>query len=192
MASYLGIDASLEGTGLSLVSGAGTVRRMTTVNPKGVRGMARLAMIKAATIDCLTQHSSSDPVAGAAIEGYAYNAVNQAFSLGEVGGVLRLLLHEHGIAYVDVPPVSLKKYATGSTQADKTAMMAAAVAAGVAPEDHNQADAYFLALIAATLSDGNELAHLRQRSKLEVVRSLTNPTRKKARRRPRRLVENPV
>lgn len=188
MPSYLGIDASLEGTGLCLVSIVGHVLRTTTVLPRGLRDMARLAMIKGETREFL----DSGDVAFVAIEGYAYGAINQAFSLGEIGGVLRLLIHEHGLSRVDVPPVSLKKWATGSHEADKDAMVAAAISAGARPGDHNQADAYFLARIALAISVQDPTARPRERSKLEVIRSLTSPSPKKVRPRPRRLVKNPV
>ncbi len=189
MSSYLGIDASLEGTGLCLVSSAGLVLRSATVLPRGLRDMARLAMIKAATLAFV----DGGDVAFVAIEGYAYGAVNQAFSLGEIGGVLRLLVHEeYDLSRVDVPPASLKKWATGSSAADKDAMVAAAVAEGARPGDHNQADAYFLAKIALALSVDDPVARPRERSKLEVIRSLVSPSPKKMRPRPRRLVKNPV
>ena len=189
MASYLGIDASLEGTGLCLVSVTGFVLRSTTVTSQGLRDMARLAMIKATTLAFI----DGGDVAFVAIEGYAYGAVNQAFSLGEVGGVLRLLVHEeYGLSRVDVPPANLKKWATGSSEASKDDMVAAAVADGVRLEDHNQTDAYFLARIALALSVDNLVTRPRERSKLEVIRSLTSPSRKKTRLRPRRLVKNPV
>lgn len=188
MPSYLGIDASLEGTGLCLVSDAGLVLRSMTVLPAGLRDMARLAMIKEATSAFIGEAD----VAYAAVEGYAFGAVNQAFSLGEVGGVLRLLVHERGIPRVDVPPVNLKKWATGRVEADKNAMVAAAIADCTRLSDHNQADAYFLARIALALSDNRPENRPRQRSKLEVLHSITSPSRKKTRVRPRRLVKNPV
>lgn len=189
MPSYLGIDASLEGTGLCLVSEVGFVLRSTTVLPRGLRDMARLAMIKAETLAFV----DGGDVAFVAIEGYAYGAINQAFSLGEIGGVLRLLVYEeYDLSRIDVPPASLKKWATGSSEADKEAMVAAAVADGAHPGDHNQADAYFLARIALALSVDDPVARPRQRSKLEVIRSLASPPRKKTRHRPRRLVKNPV
>ena len=192
MPSYLGIDASLEGTGLCLVSDVGLVLRSSTVLPAGLRDMARLAMIKAAVSAFIGDVHPSASVALAAVEGYAFGAVNQAFSLGEVGGVLRLLVHELGIPRVDVPPVNLKKWATGRVEADKSEMIAAAIADGACPGDHNQADAYFLARIALALSDDSPETRPRQRSKLEVLRSITSPPRKKTRARPRRLVKNPV
>lgn len=189
MPSYLGIDASLEGTGLCLVSAAGLVLRSMTVLPQGLRDMARLAMIKVTTRTFI----GGGDVAFVAIEGYAYGAINQAFSLGEVGGVLRLLVHEeYGLSRIDVPPASLKKWATGSSEASKDDMVVAAIAEGARPGDHNQADAYFLARIALALADDSPETRPRQRSKLEVIRSITSPSRKKSRPRPRRLVENPV
>jgi crossover junction endodeoxyribonuclease RuvC len=189
MPSYLGIDASLEGTGLCLVSAAGHVLRSVTVIPHGLRDMARLAMIKAATLAFV----DGGDVAFVAVEGYAYGAVNQAFSLGEIGGVLRLLVHEeYGLSRVDVPPASLKKWATGSSEADKDAMVAAAIAEGARPGDHNQADAYFLARIALAISVDDPVARPRERSKLEVIRSLVSPSPRRTRPRPRRLVKNPV
>lgn len=183
--SYLGIDASLEGTGLCLLCEDGSVKDMRTVRPGGLRGMARLALIKAAACELLRPMNQ---VRGAAIEGYAFGAVNQAFSLGEIGGILRLLMHEHEVPYVDVPPISLKKFATGSTHADKDDMIAAAKALGAQPEDDNQADAYHLAWLARAMALRPRLT----RVQLEVVHQLTSPTSKKARRRPRRLVSNPV
>lgn len=189
MPSYLGIDASLEGTGLCLVSAVGIALRSTTVPPHGLRDMARLAMIKAET----RAFVNGGDVAFVAIEGYAYGAVNQAFSLGEIGGVLRLLVYEeYGLSRIDVPPASLKKWATGSSEADKDAMVAAAIADGARPKDHNQADAYFLARIALALSVNDPVARPRERSKLEVIQSLANPSSKRTRPRPRRIVKNPV
>jgi Holliday junction resolvasome RuvABC endonuclease subunit len=188
MASYLGIDASLEGTGLCLVSDDDIVL-FKTVNPRGKRGMARLAMIKDEALKFFWRPKllGKAPIAGAAVEGYAYNAVNQAFSLGEVGGMLRLILHEHGVPYVDVPPASLKKFATGFASADKSAMIAAAKACDVSPEDDNQADAYHLAKVALALVERPA-----RRCQLEVIHQLTSPAKGKTRRQPRRLVENPI
>jgi Holliday junction resolvasome RuvABC endonuclease subunit len=183
MPTYLGIDSSLEGTGLSLVSVTGHEIRSETVST-GVRGVHRLAAIKQST-----QLFIPEDVVFAAFEGYAYHAVGQVFELGEVGGVLRLLVHERNISYVDVPPINLKKFATGSTSASKDQMVEAARAAGASPADDNQADAFFLAQIALACSGSAN--HLR-RSQMEVVHRLLNPEAKKPRRRARRLVKNAV
>lgn len=183
MPTYLGIDASLEGTGLCLITDAGHVVRMKTVST-GVRGVHRLAAIKQSA-----ELFIPNDVVFAAFEGYAYHAVGQVFELGEVGGVLRLLVHEHNISYVDVPPINLKKFATGSTAADKDEMVEAARQAGAQPSDDNQADAFFLACIA--LACRGRAPNLR-RSQMEVVHRLLHPPAKKTKRRARRLVKNAV
>lgn len=62
-----------------------------------------------------------------AIEGYAYGRPNQAHQLGELGGVVRVALHEAGIPVVVVPPASVKTYATGKGNASKDDVLLAAV-----------------------------------------------------------------
>lgn len=195
MPSYLGIDASLEGTGLCLVTPGGYVLQSTTVKVGKLRDMERLAHIKTVTTAFIARTQLSAPILHAAVEGYAFDAVNRAFALGEVGGMLRLILHEHRIPRVDVPPVNLKKWATGRHDAEKADMVAAAKAEGARLEnadDHNQADAYFLSRVALAVAVDNPTARPRERSKLEVIHSLIHPAPKKARPRPRRLVKNPV
>ena len=67
------------------------------------------------------------------------------FDIGELGGCVRFLLHRLGIPVVDVPPATLKKYATGRGNAPKDEMIAAAIRRfGFAGCDNNEADAYLL------------------------------------------------
>lgn len=183
MGSYLGIDASLTGTGLCLTTSIGTVVRLTTIDTDGLRGASRLKEIKR-----VADLFIPDDTVFAAIEGYAYHEVGRVFELGEVGGVLRLLVHERNIPYVEVPPASLKKFATGSSGASKAHMIDAAKEAGAIPVDDNQADAFFLARVAAAAhADGRGLKHRRE---VEVVHNLLHPKPKRSRKRPRRLVPN--
>jgi len=183
MASYLGIDSSLTGTGLCLVTSIGSVARLTTIETGALRGAPRLLEIKRVA----DLFIPADTIF-AAIEGYAYHEVGRVFELGEVGGVLRLLVHERNISYVEVPPASLKKFATGSSGASKEHMIEAAQSAGASPADDNQADAFFLARVAIAFhANGKGLKHRRE---VEVVHNLLHPRTKKTRRRPRRLVPN--
>ena len=50
---------------------------------------------------------------------------NRAFDLGELGGVLKLLVFEYRIPLLLVPPTCLKLYATGKGNADKGQVMVA-------------------------------------------------------------------
>lgn len=63
------------------------------------------------------------------------------------GGLLATLTawcEHHGIPYSGVPVGTIKKHATGKGNANKDAMIAAAVARGFTPVDDNEADALAL------------------------------------------------
>lgn len=65
--------------------------------------------------------------------------------LGEVGGIARVACFEAGINIVVVNPSTLKRFATGRGNADKEAMMAAAIRAGArASVNDDEADAFHL------------------------------------------------
>ena len=181
---YLGIDQSLNATGLCLVDDQGMVRESETVDPGKLRDVERLAFVKARVTSLLRRGAKF-----VAFEGYSYNSVGRVFELGEVGGVLRLVVFESGLKYVVLPPASLKKFATGNPEAEKEAMVDAAKEAGFNASDDNQADAFFLAQVARHY-------HLetspRKREQLEVLHALRFPKLKKPARRIRRIIKNAI
>lgn len=180
---YLGVDPSLNGTGLCSITDDGSVVHLATVDPGEARSEARLDIVERAVKSFLDQGG-----AVVAIEAYAYHAVgDQVFQLGEVGGVVRLLAFRSGIPYFVVNPMLLKKFATGSSSAEKDDMIAAAKALGARPGDDNQADAFFLARVALVSARPTATKFRRE---LEVVHRLRNPPPKKNPRRVRRLVPN--
>jgi crossover junction endodeoxyribonuclease RuvC len=65
----------------------------------------------------------------AVVEGYSYGsprgAGSQAHSIGELGGVFRLLCYRRAIPLAVVAPTQLKKYATGKGNATKDEVVAA-------------------------------------------------------------------
>lgn len=108
-------------------------------------GMERLAWIR--------EHLAVDYCATAdlvVIEGYSFGSgraggTTHAHALGELGGAVRLELWDRGIPYVDVPPASLKKYATGRGNANKEQVLVAAVRRlDYQGADPNEADALWL------------------------------------------------
>lgn len=183
---FLGIDQSLNATGLCTISEAGDVVTAKTIDPEGRVGGERLVYIKRAVESVL------DGIGFAAIEGYAYGSVGRVFELGEIGGVLKTLLTERQVKYVIVPPILVKKFATGSTSAAKEEMVLAARESGDKSfylSDDNQADAYFLAKIARAYVRGAD----RRRCEMEVIHSLKSPLPKtKSRGRARRLIKSAV
>lgn len=84
-----------------------------------------------------------------AIEGYSLGkgpaGALSKIRLGEVGGLARVMLLHLDIPFVEIPPTSLKRWATGNGHADKGAMIAAARASGArGPVNHDEADAWHL------------------------------------------------
>jgi crossover junction endodeoxyribonuclease RuvC len=181
---FLGIDQSLTGTGLCVLSAAGKLVSSALVTPDHLRDGARLVFIKKAVASMLSG------VEFVAMEGYSYNSVGHVFELGEIGGVLKVLLVEHEISYIIVPPVLVKKFATGTTHADKDAMLSAAIRRGHDfGKNDDQADAFFLAHIALAYAK-NTAQH---RCEMDVLRTLRSPPKdKKPKRRARRLIQNAI
>ena len=68
-----------------------------------------------------------------------------AVVIGMVHGAVRAQLNDIGTPYAVVPPATLKKYATGKGNADKTAMaLALFKRTGLELADDNQVDAWWL------------------------------------------------
>lgn len=80
------------------------------------------------------------------IEGYSFASKGRAVvSLGELGGTVRLHLHQNGVPYAEIPPSCRAKLATGKGNAGKDEVLAAAIRRlGYAGHDHNEADALWL------------------------------------------------
>lgn len=129
-----GADLSMTATGL--VYGDG-VFMPQTIKTKGTKDV-RLVFIKDEVV--AYAHDSALVL----IEGF----LNKSFSAGITGmvhGAVRSGLIEAGLPYATFPPTSLKKYATGSGNADKTAMALAAYKRGdVEFSNDNECDAWWL------------------------------------------------
>jgi Holliday junction resolvasome RuvABC endonuclease subunit len=142
----VGLDLSLRHAGIAYPDGVTTV-----VNPKKLTGPQRWACIW----DDIAQAWLPDVPDLAVIEGYAYAAAGSAlFDLCELGGLVRWELHRAGVPWIVIPPTSLKKYATGSGVATKTAMVIAARdRLGYEGTDDNEADALWLRAMGLDLLD---------------------------------------
>lgn len=137
--SVLGIDQSLTGTGVySTATDSGM-----TIDPGKAREGARLSLIEGRVRELLERDRPQLVV----IEGYGYGTTQNREALGELGGVLRMLFHRRVQPYLVIPPASLKLFATGHGNADKKQMVEAAAATGRIFRDHNQADAFWLAMV---------------------------------------------
>lgn len=107
--TLIGIDLSLTSTGIS-------VNNTTSLILTSTKGAERLFVISRK----LKEIIETEKVDVAIIEGYSFASRNsQAHSIGELGGVVRMMLWEKSIPYVEVPPTSRAKFATGKGNASK-------------------------------------------------------------------------
>ncbi|MFG3276189.1 Holliday junction endonuclease [Streptomyces luteogriseus] len=128
----LGLDLSIAATGYALPDGQ-------TGTFKGPwKGDWRLVAIKTAVA------GHADAIDLAVIEDLPTHA-KAAGITGMVHGAVRAVLLEAGVPYALITPATLKAYATGKGNADKTAMAIAALKrTGREFPDDNQCDAFWL------------------------------------------------
>lgn len=137
--NVIGLDLSISATGIALADGTCRTYRPTNGPADPSRRLHELvqrigARIRAQRADL------------AVIEGYNPRGV-QGFTmvrLAELGGAIRVVLHEEVIPFVEIAPKSLKLFAAGDGDATKTHMMNAARALGATVENDNEADAWLL------------------------------------------------
>jgi Holliday junction resolvasome RuvABC endonuclease subunit len=133
MTTVIGLDLSLTATGIAYADGT-----TTTVKTRLADGDRRLLHITAAVADALDPDTML-----AVIEDLPTHAKSAGIT-GMVHGAVRAALLEHEVPYVLIPPATLKAYATGKGNGDKTAMaMAAFKRAGVEFVDDNACDAWW-------------------------------------------------
>lgn len=184
---YVGIDQSLNSTGLALLDGAGGLIATFRISPPPkFRQGERLRYIFTSLVR-LVESNRYLATGGLvlALEGYSYRSTGRTFELGEVGGVIKLA---HATQWYDAPlhvvtPAQLKKFVTGDGHATKEAMCAAIQKHwGVsydAETRSDEADAYGLARVAFAVQTGQ----YRTRAQVEVVNTLKKGPRTKDRRR---------
>lgn len=146
----MGFDLSLRKTGVAIVWNSGH-HTLLIEPPDDLRDGSRLVYIERELRRMLNAFEPNYAV----IEGYSYGSATGQFALGEVGGVARLALSGNNIPYAVVPPTTLKKYVTGSGNANKIAMaLQLNKDLNIALHDDNEVDALCLAAM------GSHLFHL--------------------------------
>lgn len=107
--SVMGIDASLNSTGVSVRDSTGRV--VTTRITSGKRReLERLEWNHNRLRDLILAYEPEVVV----IEGYAMGkASNNLASIGEWGGIAKLLAHQHGAQVITITPSSLRMMVTG-------------------------------------------------------------------------------
>lgn len=130
----IGLDLSLTASGVCLADGT-----THTIKTNAKDGDRRLLHIGHTIANALAPGADL-----AVVEDLPIHAKSAGIT-GMVHGVARAALLEAGVPYVLVSPATLKKYATGRGNGDKTPMAIAALKrAGREFPDDNQVDAFWL------------------------------------------------
>jgi Holliday junction resolvasome RuvABC endonuclease subunit len=168
-----GLDPSLAAAAV-VVGGPHTppadlTRAVFKAGPPAEELVARLGRWRAHAAN-IRRHILEHGVTTLAIEGYSFGSVQKAAILGEFGGVLRMALLNLGIRIIEIPPTSLKKFVTGTGNANKT-LVATTLArrCEVTYETDDEYDALGLWLMGRVLHDP---AHARNRAELEIIGKL--------------------
>lgn len=125
MSLYVGIDQALRKIGLCVLeNGTATVLEYIAT-PKDLTGPERLVFLKNALLHHLLPYRKN--IKAAAYEGQALRALGDLDQLGNIGGVIAVLLNDDlGVTakhIYKVPPATLKKFVTGHANASKSEMM---------------------------------------------------------------------
>ena len=134
----VGVDLSLTGTGIT------TPETCHVVNTGKMKGWERISRIRQVLTKPGMGWGWIDTPPLVVLEGYSHASKYQAHQLGELGGIISYHLWQTGIPYIDIPPATLKKFATGKGTAGKDLMVAAAARLGCPESDNNAVDSWHL------------------------------------------------
>lgn len=138
--NVIGIDPSWRRTGVATIDG----RTATVTSDEKLPRITRLAQIIDSVLGYVYEVAIDD-LDLVVVEGYSYGHGNNLARAAELGGVLRHELEVAEIPWLEVPPKSLKKYATGNGSSSKAGMVVAArERLGYEGLDDNEADAAWL------------------------------------------------
>ena len=150
---YLGIDLSLQATGVCIVSSDYSIISKDILSSTTTNTSLRLFLLKNALTHFLTGH---EDIKLCCIEGPSFGSKDggRLFQIGEWTGVVKLLLFELGIPFVAAVPSQLKKYISGTGKDVKKehVMLDVYKKYNVELRDNNIADAYVLSRIARDYS----------------------------------------
>lgn len=147
-----GIDPSLTGCAVSVFDPAGDPRTYTFSSKPADGVVARFQRFDSL---CSEVIDVARIAALCCIEGYSFASKGgKSFDRVEFGGMLRWrLMTLAAVRLIEVPPTTLKLFAAGKGNADKTAMAIAVYKRWkVELPDDNQVDAYCLARMAACIA----------------------------------------
>ena len=176
---YIGIDPSLRGTGVAILSISGTKTERQTLRIALKENGAALLYLQCNTFLNFVGDKKKN-VVGVCIEGPSIHSTTQADSMGQIRGAYNLCCMQSfwpGALPREVPPTSLKKFFAGFGGANKDAMQKAALSQGWCIESDDEADAAGLAELARALHDPKTSLSRKQLEALKGVEDMGQESR---------------
>jgi crossover junction endodeoxyribonuclease RuvC len=164
MTRYVGIDPSSK-TGLAIIDKQGNIINTQDVTTKEKEDPQRFSDIAEKIIDEL---QPNDLIA---IEGFSYGSKGKgvSFQYG-LGWIIRHLLLERGYEYTEVPPTSVKKFATGKGNTKKDEMVLPIYKKwGFEHTSDNVRDAFVLAQMVKGIYDSSNLTEYQKEALKKVT-----------------------
>lgn len=173
MPVYVGVDQALRKIGVCVLRGDEGVDLKLLLPPADLRGPERLQYLRDALWNYLSPYQGK--IAKSAMEAQSLGSMGDLDQLGQINGVVQVLLSDLGTAPLLVAPSLLKKFVTGQGQATKQAMMVATHhnwAVEIVQDD--LCDAHGLARIAKEYAESVST----NRAQIEVIHRLMNRRKK--------------
>ena len=144
----LGLDPSLTGTGFSVIDND-KLLFSECYKPKNKTGPKRLIEIGCKISEVIDAYKPEL----ICLEGYSFGSRGRAlFQIGELGGLIRVLLHKTGIKWLEITPSQVKKFAAGVGNCGKDIIMQQVYKRwGMEFKTSDEADAFVLAKIGTVL-----------------------------------------
>ena len=173
MSFYLGVDQALRKIGVCVLQGSEGVDLKLILPPVDLRGPERLQYLRDALWNYLAPYKGR--ITKCAMEAQSLGSIGDLDQLGQINGVVQVLLSDLGTTPLLVAPALLKKFVTGQGQATKQAMMTATYRVwDVKITQDDLCDAHGLARIAQEYTEHASTV----RAHLEVVHRLMHPRKK--------------
>ncbi len=145
---FIGLDLSLCSTGVAILDELGEPIYLSRIVSSDLRGLERLIFIKKQIEEILNDIE----IECIAIEGYSYGSQGRAiFNIGEIGGIVRIMIFERGIKMMIVPPSIVKMFVGAKGNAKKEVVIQAyndLYSAFFRKCDNDEVDALILSKIA--------------------------------------------
>jgi Holliday junction resolvasome RuvABC endonuclease subunit len=175
MAHFLGLDLSLNGSGIIIIDSHLKLKlQITLKQDSDIAIEQRLINLRNCITGVIEEYNKKPLIA--VIENFSSHASIYPMETGAAHYLPRTLLFENNIPFALVHLKRLKIFATGKGTAKKTDMVKAAKRYGFEPKSHDEADAYFLAKIGWHLFHADDDSLTRKQLDVLIKTKQDNPT----------------